>query len=180
MTLSYSSRTLKRREYSEDRETLREEHLVDKAVYKDLLIQGEDFCHDIEKVDNLISELSDNKNIAREDKESILMQLELISRYIREEYKEKIEASIDDISGSMSYRISDIAEATYHAKLEVLSAEKIVWKTDTVDKAKIVSAYDELYKRYKFLFEEADSDLYHLMKEAKEQRKKIRKHDLRR
>ena len=174
------SELLKGREYCADREFLKKAHREDVSVWKETLSRGEEFCDDLVKIDALMKEISLDDHVSQGDKEPILAQLKLIADYIQSSYTRNIELPLRDISESVNNRIDQISTATNQREVDVKTMERMIWNTNAVDKHQLIQVYNDLYTRYKFLFEETSCDLYLLMKETTEQRNRIRKYTTKR
>lgn len=174
------SELLKGREYCADREFLQKAHREDVSVWKETLSRGEDFCDDLVKIDALMKEISRDDYVSQDDKEPILVQLKLITDYLQSSYTRNIEIPLRDVSESLDKRIDNISAATNQRKMDVQRMERMIWNTKAVNKHQLIQVYNDLYTRYKFLFEETSCDLYLLMKETTEQRNRIRKYTTKR
>lgn len=161
------------RKRTENREILSKEHSDDVELYHKTLDAGKDFEYDSSKISNLIDELSENDKISENDKTSILECLSSILDELEKEYDYDIQNTLADIEFSIKDRIEEIDDASEQREYEAFNAEKTIWKTESVNKDKLVANSWELYQQYCTLLENAKSDLSVLTKEATEQRNKI-------
>lgn len=122
-----------------DREILLNEHNADVTTYKQSLEVGKDYEGDIAKVTMMINAISQNDNVADEDKKPILDQLNQLLCELQKEYSSRVDSKLADIEFSMQDRINEMQAATRVQESEVFYTETIVWRTNAVDKDKLVA-----------------------------------------
>lgn len=162
------------RKRTADREALSIEHQEDVSKFRETTFRGAEFEADIEKITALISDVSQNDTLSEKEKEPILQQLNLALDALNKEYLEKITSQQADIEYSIRERIDELEYATKERETEVYIAEATEWKTDAVDKERLVLASKELFHKYEKQLEDSNTDLRQLTKEAEEQRIRIR------
>lgn len=142
-------------------------------LYHKTLDTGKCFEYDSSKILNKIGELSGSDKISENDETPILECLSFVLDKLEREYNYDIQNTLTDIDFSIKDRIEEIDVGSKQREYEAFDAEKTTWKTESINKDKLVVNSWELYRQYCTLLENAKSDLSVLTKEATEQRNKI-------
>lgn len=162
------------RKRTADREVLSMEHQEDVSKYRETTFRGAECEADIEKITALINDVSQNETLSAKEKEPILQQLNLVLDELNEEYSEEITNKQVEIECSIQERIDELEAAKKERETEVYLAESTVWKTDAVDKERLVLSSKELFRKYEKQLEDSNMDLRQLTKESEEQRIRIK------